>query len=150
MGEAIELRTRNADSAGAVEELAPFAEEGALRLPSDHPIADGEWVRFEVQLADGTPFLEGLGRAEGTVAGRIRLSMLQFDTRNEILFERILLAGNPENATGTIDLNTLEALAQVREPPTPVPPPTRAAAPPLPRPPAVPSAKPPPLTPRAV
>jgi hypothetical protein len=71
-----------------VEGLAPFftGEHLVLRAPDDVP--EGEWIRFEVLLVDGTPGLSGLGQHAGTndngeefAAERfdIYLGELQFD-----------------------------------------------------------------------
>ena len=84
MSETLDIRTRWTDVADAVEELANHVDDTSVRVPCERPIADGEWVRFAVQLADGTAVLEGVGRAQGKTNGRLLLSLLQFDERNEI------------------------------------------------------------------
>ena len=65
MSETLDIRTRWTDVADAVEELANHVDDTSVRVPCERPIADGEWVRFAVQLADGTAVLEGVGRAPG-------------------------------------------------------------------------------------
>jgi len=71
-----------------IEGLTPFftGEHLVLRAPDDVP--EGEWIRFEVLLVDGTPGLSGLGQHAGTndngeefAAERfdIYLGELQFD-----------------------------------------------------------------------
>ncbi len=49
-----------------VDGLTPFftGEHLVLRAPEDVP--EGEWIRFEVLLVDGTPGLAGLGQHAGT------------------------------------------------------------------------------------
>ena len=106
-----------------VEGLAPFytGEHLVLRAPGD--VAEGEWVRFEVLLTDGTAGLTGLGRHAGTNdngedfgAERfdVYLGELQLDDgRSEVLWERIVLAFQQaqggDQPTGEIDISQLEA-----------------------------------------
>ncbi len=145
MGEVIELTTSHHAVADVVGLLAPSVDETSIELTADHPVPDGEWVRFDVRLADGSSVLEGVGRAAGSTllgAGehRVRLTLLQFDVRNEIMFERIVLArdaidGGP--TTGKLPLPELAADLAARAAPTPPPP-----APPRGRPPVMPSRPP--------
>jgi hypothetical protein len=83
MTEALEVRTAHADMSEVVREMAPRVDDESIRLPTERPIADGEWVRFTVLLRDGTTVFEGVGRAQGTKPeGRkfsVQLSLLQFD-----------------------------------------------------------------------
>ena len=147
MSEVLEHRTRWSELADAVEELANHVDDTAVRLPCERPIADGEWVRFAVQLADGTSVLEGVGRSQGRQNGRLTLSLLQFDEKNEIMYERVLLARQGGEVTGSQPI-----LPKEEAPPLPVfdsiPPPSspKPSAPPPPaRPIAAPSR---PLPPR--
>ncbi|MEQ8455300.1 MAG: hypothetical protein RID81_13590 [Sandaracinaceae bacterium] len=142
MSETLDIRTRWTDVADAVEELANHVDDTSVRVPCERPIADGEWVRFAVQLADGTAVLEGVGRAQGKTNGRLLLSLLQFDERNEIMYERVLLARDGGEVTGQQPIVERAAERDVA-PPLPVfePP---AAKPSIPRPPAP---KRPPATP---
>ncbi|MEC7520869.1 MAG: hypothetical protein VYE22_13430 [Myxococcota bacterium] len=148
MSEVLEHRTRWSEVADAVEELANHVDDTAVRLPCERSIADGEWVRFAVQLADGTSVLEGVGRAQGRQNGRLTLSLLQFDEKNEIMYERVLLARQGGEVTGSQPILPKEEEA----PPLPVfdsiPPPSNpkpSAPPPPKRPIAAPSR---PLSPR--
>lgn len=167
MSELLELKTAHGDVADVVEELAPHVDESTIRLPSERAIDEGEWVRFDVQLADGSTVLEGVGRCQGTISAdgashRVVLSLLQFDVRNEIMFERIVLASGADergDATGEVDLAQMKAKdIGTREPKTDPPPPPRPPPPPKakpsgpPRPPSsklppAPSAPPPPPAP---
>lgn len=150
MTEALEIRTPHADVSDVVRELAPSVDDLSIRLPCERPIAEGEWVRFMVQLVDGTTVFEGVGRSQGTRPDgprfRVHLSMLQFDERNEIMYERMLLARDAESErTGQIDLAELGAeliRAGSRSGPAPArsapPPPPLRAKPPVPRRPSAP------------
>lgn len=157
----LEVRTRAADIGEVVRELAPRVDDVSIRLSSEKPIADGEWVRFTVHLRDGSVVFEGVGRSQGTrrEGGRygVVLSLLQFDERNEIMYERVLLAKDAEEqgeATGQIDISELKEIErQQQRPPPPLP--KRSSLPPvptqygarpasIPAPPRAPSAPPPP------
>ncbi len=114
MTEALEIRTPHVDVSDVVRELAPSVDDLSIRLPCERPIEDGEWVRFTILLADGNTVFEGVGRSQGSRPEGprflVHLSLLQFDARNEIMFERMLLARDAEaERTGTIDLNQLGA-----------------------------------------
>ncbi|MGE0785437.1 MAG: hypothetical protein AB7S26_07105 [Sandaracinaceae bacterium] len=166
MSEVLELRTAHRDIADLVEDLAPSVDQTSIELPTPKRIEDGEWVRFDVQLADGSTFLEGLGRATACVVApagfRVRLSLLQFDTRNEIMFERMVLARESLEigvSTGKLNLATVGGgLLENREPATSPPPPPRGRpavqprsskpAPPAPPPKSAAPPRPPPLPPK--
>src|SRR5262245_13698956 len=110
---ALEVRTKHADIGDVVRELAPRVDDVSIRLSSEKPIADGEWVRFTVHLRDGSVVFEGVGRSQGArpEGGRfaVVLSLLQFDERNEVMYERMLLAKDAAEgeSTGTIDISEL-------------------------------------------
>jgi len=146
MGFHIALETGLAEGNAAVQQLAELIDDESLVLNSGEAIPDGEWVAFEVKLADGTVFFEGMGRCEGSASEGgtwdVLLGELQLDTRNELIFERILLArdsledGRPSTglhetpeAKG-VPVPKLSSLA--KKPPPPVRPPT----PKVPKPPA--------------
>ena len=134
MTEALEIRTPHTDVSQVVRELAPGVDDLSIRLPCQRTIADGEWVRFTVLLADGSTVFEGIGRSQGTRAEgpryRVHLSLLQFDERNEILYERMLLARDAAEETGTIDLNEMGAELLRGSARSAPPPPPRKIAPP--------------------
>src|SRR5690349_1781361 len=96
MSETLEVRTSHAAVADVVQDLAKKVDDTTLRLPSSRSFGDGDWVRFTVRLDDDTPVIEGIGRCqsvEKTASGyEIVLSLLQFDERNEIMYERVLIA----------------------------------------------------------
>ncbi len=133
MTEALEIRTLHADVSDVVRELAPGADDESIKLPCERPIADGEWVTFTVLLNDGTAVFEGVGRSQGMDAGRIQLSLLSFDERSEVIYERLLLArdAGEEDPTNKVAVPASS-------------PPKSVAPPPLPPSAAKPSTRPPP------
>jgi hypothetical protein len=147
MTEALSIQTAHADMSEVVRELAPAVDDESIRLPSERSIADGEWVRFTILLADGTSVFEGVGRSSGTEREgdhyRVMLTLLQFDERNEIMYERMLLARDAEQSgesTGTIDLASMPGVRGERAPKAESarPPPPRKPPPPPPKKPAPP------------
>lgn len=157
MSETLEVRTGHSDVSDVVRELAPFCDDTSLRLPAGRKIGDGSWVRFSVHTLDGAAVLEGVGRCqestqEGASTYRVRLSLLSFDERNEIMFERILMMRDeePSEATGNFDVRALREKILKPRPvaPSRPPPPPPAAKPRRPTPPRPPSGLPPPLRPR--
>jgi hypothetical protein len=158
----LEVRTKHADIGEVVRELAPRVDDVSIRLSSEKSIPDGEWVRFTVHLRDGSVVFEGVGRSQGAKPeGRrfnVMLSLLQFDERNEIMYERMLLArdAGEGESTGTIDISELAEIERsARRPaPPPLPPPRKSSLPPvatqitprpssIPSPPRMPSVRPP-------
>ncbi len=113
MSEVLEIRTGR-EVSEVVERLAREMGGDKLCLPVSSTVAEGEWVRFSVMLEDGTPVIEGVGRSEGAVprggASKkfdLYLTELSFDTRNEIMYERMLIAKEASQRgdhTGTIKL----------------------------------------------
>ncbi len=94
MGYRIELHTEHEDHGGAIAHFAACVEGEALMLPSEQRVPEGSWVAFEIQLADGSVFLEGMGRckrSEEDTAG-VLLGDLQLETTGELIFERLRLA----------------------------------------------------------
>jgi len=120
------------DLSELVEGLSPFytGEHLVVRAPADVP--EGEWIRFEILLTDGTPGLTGLGRHAGTNdngedfgAERfdVYLGELQVDEgRSDVIWERIVLAYQQaqggDRPTGELDISALEA--QLSAPAEPV------------------------------
>lgn len=112
MGYRLCLNTGKSEAADAVSWLAPRLEGEALVLPNSESVPSGEWVAFEVLFDDGSVFFEGMGRCEETrdaeTGPAVVLKMLQLDTRNEMMLERLNLAkqsiaeGRP--STGQIEL----------------------------------------------
>ncbi|MBZ0118368.1 MAG: hypothetical protein K8H88_15300, partial [Sandaracinaceae bacterium] len=96
MSETLEVRTAHADIGDLVQDLASRVDDVSIRLSSSRTIGEGEWVRFVVRLRDGSAALEGVGRCQSVKragAGfELLLSLLQFDERNEVMYERILIA----------------------------------------------------------
>ena len=159
MGYHIEFRTSHEDNGKAIEHLASQVQEKSLTLSSKENIPQGSWVAFEVKLADGTVFFEGMGRCESKVAlgtsFEVQLGSLQLDPRNEFVFERVLLARDDIEAgarvTGTVDLSQLTGTetkpkqarpTQARPTSGTKPPPLRPSS--KPGPPSKPVSKPPP------
>jgi len=141
MAHVLDIRTKHAHIADVVLDLARSVDETSLVLTVGEFVEAGEWVRFAVALRDGTPVLEGVGRCEGgadngdgSPAGaryELLLDSLQFDVRNEIMFERIKLARESilgdEPTTGLVEVGKrLQGKAS-----TPVK--SRSAPPPAPR-----------------
>lgn len=133
MTQALEIRTPHADVSALVRELAPSVDDLSIRLPCEQPISAGRWVRFVVYLADGSNVFEGIGRAERSRPEGTRfcvhLSQLSFDARNEVMFERLLLARDAAEETANVELHAVGAelvrgSSQSAAPPVPPRPPT--------------------------
>jgi hypothetical protein len=98
MSEVVEIRT-GTEVSNVVEQLAKAMGDETLCFPVPRTVADGEWVRFTILLEDGTHVIEGVGRCEGAVPRgnptdhyELHLGALSFDERNEIMYERMLIA----------------------------------------------------------
>ena len=143
MGYRIELWTEHEDNGAAIDALATRVGEDSLTLTSGEDVPAGEWVAFEVKLADGSVFLEGMGRCQGSISKDplfdVELRMLQLETRDQMLFERILLAADDlasgARTTGEVDLAELEAKdakdakdSKEAKPAKPPPPPPKLGA----------------------
>ncbi|MBX3271784.1 MAG: hypothetical protein KF729_16065 [Sandaracinaceae bacterium] len=150
MTDSLEVWTSHRDVSDVVHELAPFVDDTSLRLAASRRIPDGDWVRFSVHLLDGSKVFEGVGRCqestqEGASTYRVRLSLLSFDERNEIMWERLLLAREAgAHTTGNFDVGSLREKILKPPPSTksvlPPPPPRPGSARPS-------SVRPPPLPP---
>ena len=111
------------DLSELVEGLSPFytGEHLVVRAPADVP--EGEWIRFEILLTDGTPGLTGLGRHAGTNDNGEDFGAERFDVylgemqvdegRSDVIWERIVLAYQQaqggDRPTGELDISALEA-----------------------------------------
>lgn len=161
MGYRIELWTEHEDNGAAIHALAKRVGEDSLTLTSGEDVPEGEWVAFEVKLADGSVFLEGMGRCQGSVAKDplfdVNLGMLQLETRDQMLFERIQLAAEDiaqgTRPTGEVDISEIEKAAAEKKaaeknaekkapPPLPKPPPKPPAPPKVAKPEPKPAPKP--------
>jgi hypothetical protein len=134
MTHALTIHSPFNDLSELVEGLSPFytGEHLVVRAPNDVP--QGEWIRFEIMLTDGTPGLAGVGRHAGTNdngedfgAERfdVYLGELQIeDGRSEVIWERIVLAFQQtqggDQPTGEIDISQLEAAQASRSAVEPV------------------------------
>lgn len=99
MAELLEVPTHFADVNGLVQYLALRVKNEALWLAASRNLGSGDWVRFIIRLSDGQSVLEGVGRCTTSTPNLatdgvfdVVLDALQFDPRNEIMFERILIA----------------------------------------------------------
>ncbi len=150
MSEVVEIKT-GTEVSQVVEELAKTMGDETLCLPVPKSVAEGEWVRFSIQLEDGTHVIEGVGKCAGAVPRgnptdryELHLEELSFDERNEIMYERMLIAKDAAKQgddTGAIKLEdvAMEEIAAKDEvtessPPAPrsVPPPPPAGKKPTP------------------
>jgi hypothetical protein len=122
MTQQLVIPTPFADLAELTENFAQRVDEQRLMLPCAEPMPEGEWVQFEVHLSDGTSAFAGVGRVQDSYDNGeehppqyrydVVLDSLQFDGRNEVLFERLLVARETmmrgEPMTGEVDLERLE------------------------------------------
>jgi hypothetical protein len=123
MSEVVEIKTGTTVS-DVVEQLAGSVGDSSICLPVERKIDEGEWVRFTVLLEDGTHVIEGIGRCDGSLPRGnpvsrydLQLSELQFDERNEIMFERMIIARDAAKKgddTGAIKLDdgTIEQIEE--------------------------------------
>ena len=156
MGEMLEVKGGSSVSE-VVDELATALRPSGIRLRGTASVDKGAWVRFAVALADGTPVIDGVGRCQASVACGgsperydIDLEELQFDERNEIMYERIVIAKEASargDNTGAIKLNdvVMEDVIERAGPRTssrpPMPPAKSSSRPPTPAP-RLPSSRP--------
>src|SRR5690348_908945 len=114
---ALNVRTRYVDVSELVMHLAARMDAERLVLATASRMPKGDWVKFIVSLSDGTSVLEGIGkihdwRERGKNAKLherydIHLDSLQFDEKNEIMWERIQLARDSDRSTGEVDLESI-------------------------------------------
>ena len=121
MAEVLEFFTEHADINGLLDFLAERVDDDGIMLTAAHSIPTGEWVRFSVRMVDGEVGFEGVGKCTGSaenesgVGFEVLLETLQFDARNEVMFERIQLAKETaETGEGTkpIDISNIAAERQ--------------------------------------
>ena len=121
MAEVLEFFTEHADINGLLDFLAERVDDDGIMLTAAHSIPTGEWVRFSVRMVDGEVGFEGVGKCTGSaenesgVGFEVLLEQLQFDARNEVMFERIQLAKETaETGEGTkpIDISNIAAERQ--------------------------------------
>lgn len=124
MTQEIQVPTAFADLAELTDHFVHRVDEQVLILPHRDPVPAGEWVRFEVLLADGSTAFAGLGRVQECHDNGeahppeyrydVVLDSLQFEGMNEVLFERLLVARETmmrgEPATGEVGLDQLESI----------------------------------------
>jgi hypothetical protein len=102
MSYAISVPTPFNDITELAESFSSRVDEERIMLPNDQEIPEGEWVRFEVTLADGTAALAGTGRCSGTYDNGedrapehrfdIVMDQLELDEMAQVYFERVLMA----------------------------------------------------------
>ncbi|MFT5357040.1 MAG: hypothetical protein ACI9KE_004270 [Polyangiales bacterium] len=152
MGYRVE-ETIEADSKSSAADLVATRVNGeSMEVVSSDAVPVGEWVAFELRLRKGDVFLEGVGRCEACASSgrghRVRLGTLQFDTMNEVMFERVHLAAESlmtGERTGEVDIAALEALRKAELAPRPSPSMSPPGGPPkIPSPMSTPSWRPPP------
>lgn len=102
MTDVLTVRTPYAELVEFARAFAPRVDEQRIMLFSPTPLPDGAWVRFTIMLRDGSTAFEGVGRCVASLdngpeeppAERwdIVLESLQLEGRDEVMFERILVA----------------------------------------------------------
>ncbi len=102
MTDVLTVRTRHAELVELARAFAPRVDEQRIMLYGPSPMPDGAWVRFVIMLRDGSTAFEGVGRCVASLdngpgedpAERwdIVLEALQLEGRDEVMFERILVA----------------------------------------------------------
>ena len=116
------IPTPFADLAELTESFSQRVDEQRLMLPNAEPMPEGEWVQFDVQLADGTSALAGVGRVQGAFDNGeehpaeyrfdVVLESLQLEGMHEVMFERLLVARETqmkgEPVTGEVSVEELE------------------------------------------
>lgn len=119
------IPTPFADLAELTESFSQRVDEQRLMLPNAEPMPEGEWVQFDVQLADGTSALAGVGRVQGAFDNGeehpaeyrfdVVLEALQLEGMHEVMFERLLVARETqmkgEPVTGEVSVEELERQA---------------------------------------
>jgi len=107
MSEALTVHSHFEDVAELAAGLADRVEEGRVILYGPTNYEAGETIPFAILLADGSPVIEGHGVVAASVDGGedrdpgfrydVVLTDLQMDPRSEIMFARILMAGETES-----------------------------------------------------
>lgn len=114
------VETPFSELAELVDGLAPRVNGSTITLWTGVNVNEGDVVRFSVRLADGTPSFEGAGMCvakhdqgeESYPPERfeVTLDSLELDARNDVVFERLMLAAESEGGrtTGEVDLRDIE------------------------------------------
>jgi hypothetical protein len=114
------------DISQLVEGLAPFYDGTYFVLRHGAEVPEGDWVRFEVALTDGSVALAGFGKSAGVRDNGeeygderydIYLVELQIDEgMSEAVWERIAMTSQAsgDRATGEVDLSEIEAAEAAR------------------------------------
>ncbi|MBK6575315.1 MAG: hypothetical protein IPG17_03730 [Sandaracinaceae bacterium] len=107
MSEALTVHSHFEDVAALAAGLADRVEEGRVILYGPTNYEAGETIPFAILLVDGSPVIEGHGVVAASVDGGedrdpgfrydVVLTDLQMDARSEIMFARILMAGESES-----------------------------------------------------
>jgi len=131
MKKPIRIETGHRDLGGLIDYLGERIDDTSLMLSLREPIQEGEWVRFEILLFNGSPAFEGLGCCLGTIdngasvapANRydVLLGDLQFDARNEVICERIRLASQGNERRGEHSQRFVTHKRQPQDGPAPAP-----------------------------
>lgn len=122
MTQQLTILTPFADLAELTENFAQRVDEQRLMLPYAEAMPEGEWIQFEVQLADGTAALQGVGKVQGAFDNGeehppeyrfdLVLEELQLEGMHEVMFERLLVARETqlkgEPVTGEVSVEELE------------------------------------------
>ena len=118
--------TAFADISQLSEGLADRVDEERIMLYGPAPVEDGQWVRFAVTLADGSPAIEGVGRAVASIDGGeerpevarydIVLDSIEFEGMSGVVYERILMVRSQafadQPATGEVSLDDVEQIEE--------------------------------------
>ena len=120
---ALEIATPFADFSELSEHFAQRVDTQRLMLPYGEAVAEGEWVTFVVQFADGSTALSGTGKCTGSYDNGeehppeyrfdVVVEELSLEGTAEVMFERLLMArasmaGGAEPATGEVSIAELE------------------------------------------
>jgi hypothetical protein len=117
----LQIQSPFEDISQLVEGLAPFYDGTYFVVRHGSEVADGEWVRFEIALTDGSVALAGLGKNAGVRDNGeeygderfdIYLAEVQVDEgMPEAVWERIVMTSQAsgERPTGEVDIAELEA-----------------------------------------
>lgn len=120
MSDMLIVETPFSELAELVDGLAPRIDGTRITLWSGIDVEEGISIRFSVRLADGSTCFEGTGTCvarhdqgdTGYPSERyeITLDSLELDARNDVVFERLLLAAETGGGRGTgeVDLRDVE------------------------------------------
>lgn len=123
MSDMLIVETPFSELAELVDGLAPRVEGTRITLWSGVDVPEGASVRFSVRWADGSSCFEGAGtcvarhdQGEGAYPSErfeITFDSLELDARNDVVFERLLLAAESGGGRGTgeMDLREVDVVA---------------------------------------